>query len=75
MTPPTSPPSYAICFDFPESDGTPMFAWQNPGEPYGLTASLENAAQFEEEEIAERVLRNSFGPSIRECGTVVEVAP
>ncbi len=62
---------YAICFDFPEMNGEPIFAgWAN--EAPGFAPKLDTAMVFETEQHAEQFLMLSYGP-IAECGTVVEV--
>lgn len=63
---------YAICFDFPERPGDPMFAGF-PNDAPGLMGRLENATRFESEIAAERFLINSYGPETRSYGVVVEV--
>ena len=63
---------YAICFDFPENPGEPWFAAML-SDGIGFAMNLENAMKFEHELAAEALLRYSYGPNIRECGTVVEV--
>jgi hypothetical protein len=64
--------TYAICFDFPERPGEPVFAgWA--GDQLGFAFSLESAATWDSEEIAERWLNNNYGDETRKCGTVVEV--
>ena len=66
--------TYAICFDFPDAAGDPLFAgWLKDGG-IGFSPTLEKAARFETELVAERVLANSFGSAIGEFGSVVEVA-
>lgn len=62
---------WTICFDFTD-DGTPLFVLDYDG--IGFTASLETAKRFESEQSAERFLANVYGPSVRACGAVVEVA-
>jgi hypothetical protein len=67
---------YAIRFDFPEAPGEPVFAgWveESGGRSLGYAPTLKTAALWDEEEIAQRHLQNGYGPSMRECGTVVEV--
>jgi hypothetical protein len=64
--------SYAICFDFPEAPGEPIYAgWA--GDQLGFAPTLTTAATWGDEETAQRYLDN-YGPSIRECGVVVEVS-
>jgi hypothetical protein len=64
---------YAICFDWPEMNGEPMFAGWHKGAP-GFAPQLETAAKFETEEEAERMLKNGYGPSVAVYGKVVEVS-
>ncbi len=66
-------PRYAICFDFPEMNGEPVFAgWLNGMLQFA--PRLETAAKFDTEEIAERWLNNNWSsPEIKGYGTVVEV--
>jgi hypothetical protein len=65
---------FAICFDFPEAPGEPLFAgWAGNGTP-GFAPTLATAMRFDEWDVAERFLANSYGPSVGECGAVVEVA-
>jgi hypothetical protein len=63
---------YAICFDFPELEGQPLFAgWA--GDQLGFAYDLRTAAKFDTEEIAENHLRNNWGKQVNQWGTVVEV--
>lgn len=62
---------HTICFDFPELDGDSWFA-AKIGDTFGLTASLEQAARFDER-TAHRVLENGYGPAVAAYGVVVEV--
>jgi hypothetical protein len=65
--------TFAICFDFPEAPGEPLFAgWA--GDAPGFAPTLATAMRFDDWDVAERFLANSYGPSIGECGAVVEVA-
>lgn len=64
---------YAICFDFPETPGEPWFA-AFVGDAPGLTTNLQEAERFAKEDDADRFLTTAYGPSVNECGTVVEVA-
>lgn len=63
---------YAICFDFPEFDGEPLFAGWTGGIPrYART--LATAMRFPTDSEAEAMLRNSYGKETRTYGVVVEV--
>jgi hypothetical protein len=68
---------YAICFDFPEAPGEPVFAgWveeKSGARSLGWAPTLKTAAFWDEKEVAQRHLDNGYGDSMRECGTVVEV--
>jgi len=64
--------TFAICFDFPETD-TPWFAGWCGNGTLGLAPSLRTAATWDSEEVAERILA-TYGPETRECGVVVELA-
>ncbi len=61
---------YAICFDFPESADPWFAALLDDG--FGLTDSLANAAAYDLEADAERVLANAYGNGTRPYGVVVE---
>ena len=64
---------YAICFDFPETEGQPWFATRlNDG--FGVTTSLAEAERFVDEAAADRTLKNGWGPAMAEFGIVVELA-
>jgi len=65
--------TFAICFDFPETPGQPLFAgWLYDGG-LGFAPRLETAARFDTWEAAERTLENSYGRETRTFGTVVEL--
>jgi len=68
---------YAICFDFPELNGDPVFAGWTGSNPkqLGFAPKLETAAKWDSEEVAGNFLRNNWGEKISQYGTVVEVEP
>jgi hypothetical protein len=63
---------YAICFDFPEFDGEPLFAGRADDLPL-ITQSLADAATFPTEDEAEDFL-DGYQEEVRGYATVVEVA-
>ena len=62
---------YAICFDFAEGIG-PVFAGLSDGA-LGFAPTLATAELFDDEEAAERVLKNGYGKETSAYGAVVEV--
>ncbi len=64
--------TFTICFDFPD-EPDPYFALSRGTEPMGFTQFLDLSARYDTEEIAARVLANSYGKETASCGTVVEV--
>lgn len=61
---------FAVRFDFPEADG-PVYAGAYKGAA-GFAPTLLTADLFDTAEIAERFLRNGYGPA-REFGRVIDV--
>jgi hypothetical protein len=66
---------YAICFDFPEAEGEPLFAGITHDGTMGFAPTLRTARFFGSETVAERVLANSYGNETRQYAVVVEVQP
>jgi len=72
---------YAICFDFPELEGEPLFAvWRQSSSgiafgqgALGIEGHLGTAAKFLTEDLAEHWLKHCFVDEVAACGTVVEV--
>jgi hypothetical protein len=64
--------SYAICFDFPETSGDPLFA-KRLSDALGWTLNLSAATRFATVDEAQRTLENGYGPAA-EYGRVVEVS-
>lgn len=62
---------YTICFDFPESDDPVFAGWA--GDTLGIAPTLRTAARWADEDAAQAALDNSYGPTTREFGSVVEV--
>jgi hypothetical protein len=54
--------TFTICFDFPELDDPLFSGWCWDGT-LGYAPQLATAAIFDTEEIAQRTLENSYGPS------------
>jgi hypothetical protein len=63
---------YAICFDFPELEGEPLFAGRDDDLPL-ITQSLAEAATFDTEDQAEDFL-DGYKEEVRGYATVVEVS-
>jgi hypothetical protein len=64
---------YAIVFDFAEGIG-PVFAGLSDGA-LGFAPTLATALLYDNEEAAERVLKNGYGKETSAYGAVVEVPP
>lgn len=64
--------AYTICFDFPETEGSPVFAgWA--GDQLGFAQTLATCARWASEEEAESYLRHNWSPAVAQHGRVVEV--
>jgi hypothetical protein len=65
--------SYAICFDFPETSGDPLFA-KRLSDALGWTMNLSAATRFATVDEAQRTLENGYSANVAEYGRVVEVS-
>lgn len=63
--------TFTICFDFPEIDDPLFSGWCGNGT-LGYAPTLRSAAFWDSEQVAQQFL-DSYGPSARKFGAVVEL--